>query len=171
MVCEYHIPILDNENTVTGIFHYRSIFFFAFNKFLCEEHIPQAAAAWLSAKVSTKLGFLLLVNIFLLLLGCVMDIISAILIVAPLLAPIAIHYGVDPIHFGIIFIVNLQIGYITPPIGINVFTVKSAVPDVPLTKIFKGVVPFVFADLVALLIIVLIPGIATLLPSLMRGGG
>lgn len=134
----------------------------AFNKFLCEEQIPQAAAAWLSTKVSTKLGFLLLVNIFLLLLGCVMDIISAILIVAPLLAPIAIHYGIDPIHFGIIFIVNLQIGYITPPIGINLF-VASGLFKRPVVQVIRATAPYVLILLVALAIITYMPSFSLLL--------
>lgn len=134
----------------------------AFNKFLCEEQIPQAAAAWLSSKVSTKLGFLVLVNIFLLLLGCVMDIISAILIVAPLLAPIAIQYGVDPIHFGIIFIVNLQIGYITPPIGINIF-VASGLFKRSVVQVIRATVPYVLILLIALAIITYMPSFSLVL--------
>jgi C4-dicarboxylate transporter, DctM subunit len=134
----------------------------AFNKFLCEEQIPQAAAAWLSSKVSTKLGFLVIVNIFLLLLGCVMDIISAILIVAPLLAPIAIQYGVDPIHFGIIFIVNLQIGYITPPIGINIF-VASGLFKRSVVQVIRATVPYVLILLIALAIITYMPSFSLLL--------
>ena len=134
----------------------------AFNKFLCEEQIPQAAAAWLSAKVSTKLGFLVIVNIFLLLLGCVMDIISAILIVAPLLAPIAIQYGIDPIHFGIIFIVNLQIGYITPPIGINIF-VASGLFKRSVVQVIRATVPYVLILLIALAIITYMPSFSLLL--------
>ena len=134
----------------------------AFNKFLCEEQIPQAAAAWLSAKVSTKLGFLVIVNIFLLLLGCVMDIISAILIVAPLLAPIAMQYGIDPIHFGIIFIVNLQIGYITPPIGINIF-VASGLFKRSVVQVIRATVPYVLILLIALAIITYMPSFSLFL--------
>jgi len=134
----------------------------ALNRFLCEEEIPQLAAAWLSELVSSKVGFLLLVNVFLLLLGCVMDIISAILIVAPLLAPIAIHYGVDPIHFGIIFTVNLSIGYITPPIGINLF-VASGVFKRPIVKVIRGTLPFAAILLIALLLVTFVPAISLVL--------
>ncbi|MBA4369496.1 MAG: hypothetical protein C0403_17860, partial [Desulfobacterium sp.] len=134
----------------------------ALNRFLCEAEIPQAAAAWLSAKVSTKIGFLLLANIFLLVLGCLMDIISAILIVAPLLAPIAIHYGVDPIHFGMIFIVNLQIGYLTPPIGINLF-VASGLFKKPIVQVIRGTMPFVAILLIALLIVTFVPAFSLIL--------
>ena len=76
-------------------------------KCIAEQYIPQNAAAWIQSVVSAKWQFLILVNLFLLALGCVMDIISAILIVAPLLAPIAVSYGIHPLHFGIMFIVNI----------------------------------------------------------------
>ena len=97
----------------------------AFNKFLAFEKIPDQATEWLAAHVDSKWEFLLLVNLFLLALGTVMEIISAILIVAPLLAPIAASFGIDPIHFAIIFIVNLELGYLTPPMGINLFVAST----------------------------------------------
>ena len=87
--------------------------------------------------MNAKWQFLILVNIFLLGLGCVMDIISAILIVAPLLAPIALSYGIHPLHFGIMFIVNLELGYLTPPLGINLF-VSSTVFKRPVIDVMKG---------------------------------
>ncbi len=128
----------------------------AFNKFLAHEQIPQAAATWLQGMVSSKLGFLLLVNLFLLVLGCLMDIMSAIMIVAPLLAPIAIAYGVDPIHFGLIFIVNLSIGYITPPIGLNLF-VSSTVMERPIVQVIKASFPYAVIMLLALVAVTYIP--------------
>ena len=128
----------------------------AFNKFLAHEQIPQAAAAWLKGMVSSKLGFLLLVNVFLLVLGCLMDIMSSIMIVAPLLAPIAIAYGVDPIHFGLIFIVNLSIGYITPPIGLNLF-VSSTVMERPILQVIKASFPYAVIMLLALAAVTYIP--------------
>ena len=124
----------------------------AFNKFLAEQMIPQDAAQWLSAHVDTKWQFLILCNLFLLALGCIMDILSAILIVAPLLAPIAYQFGIDPVHFGIIFIVNLELGYLTPPMGINLF-VASAVFDRPLVQVMKAVLPFLLLMLFALAVI------------------
>lgn len=124
----------------------------AFNKFLAEQQIPQDAADWLGAHVDSKWQFLILVNLFLLALGCIMDILSAILIVAPLLAPIAYQFGIDPVHFGIIFIVNLELGYLTPPMGINLF-VASAVFDRPLVQVMKSVLPFLFLMLFALAVI------------------
>jgi C4-dicarboxylate transporter DctM subunit len=151
-----------SSSSVMGALFVIIIIAISFNRFLSEEMIPQAAAEWLSSMVSSKIGFLFLANIFLLLLGCVMDVISAILIVAPLLAPIAIHYGVDPIHFGIIFIVNLQIGYITPPIGINLF-VASGLFRRSIVQVIVAVLPYVAMLMAALLIITYVPAFSLLL--------
>ncbi len=128
----------------------------AFNKFLTEEQIPQVAAEWLQGTVESRIGFLLLTNVFLILLGCLMDIMSAILIVAPLLAPIAASYGIDPIHFGLIFIVNLSIGYITPPIGLNLF-VSSSVFERPILRVIKASFPYAVIMLLALAAVTYIP--------------
>ena len=152
---------IDSSITMGAIFAI-IVLAIAFNRYLSEEQIPQAAAAWLTAKVSSKFGFLLLVNVFLLLLGCVMDIMSAIMIVAPILAPIAIAYGLDPIHFGIIFIVNLQIGYITPPIGLNLF-VASSVFNKPVAQVIRATFPFALILLVALVIITYVPSVSLFL--------
>ena len=124
----------------------------AFNQFLVFQEVPAKAAEWVGAHVDSKLEFLILVNLFLLALGCMMDIMSAILIVAPLLTPIAMSYGIHPVHFGIIFIVNLELGYLTPPMGINLF-VASAVFDRPLVQVMKSVLPFLLLMLFALAII------------------
>ena len=128
----------------------------AFNKFLAEQYIPQNAAAWLAAHIDAKWQFLILVNLFLLALGCVMDIISAILIVAPLLAPIAAKFGVDPVHFGIMFIVNLELGYLTPPMGINLF-VSSTVFKRSIVQVIRSSIPFLLLMLFCLAVIVWVP--------------
>ncbi|MEE2829606.1 MAG: TRAP transporter large permease subunit [Myxococcota bacterium] len=137
----------------------------AFNQFLVQGKVPDQAAMWVKGHVDSKLQFLIMVNIFLLLVGCVMDIISAILIVAPLLAPIAVsQYGIDPIHFGIIFIVNLEIGYLTPPLGLNLF-VASSVFDKPILKVIRSVLPFMLLLLLALIIICWWEGLTGMLLS------
>ncbi|MBN95577.1 MAG: hypothetical protein CL928_16175 [Deltaproteobacteria bacterium] len=124
----------------------------AFNKFLISADVPAQAAAWVKAHVDSRVQFLILVNIFLLLLGCMMDIMSAILIVAPLLAPIAMKYGIDPIHFAIIVIVNLEIGYLTPPLGLNLF-VASSVFDRSILQVIRSVIPFTLLMLFSLALI------------------
>ena len=130
----------------------------AFNKFLAEEEIPQMATEWFNGFVESKISFLIMTNIFLLVLGCLMDIMSAIMIVAPLLAPIAISYGVDPIHFGLIFIVNLSIGYITPPIGLNLF-VASTVLNKPVFQVIRASMPYAIIMLLALFAVTYFPGL------------
>ncbi|MFK7931310.1 MAG: TRAP transporter large permease subunit [Myxococcota bacterium] len=126
------------------------------NKLLAELEVPQMAAEAMLMWADDPLTFLLLVNLFLLALGTVMDIVSAILIVAPLLAPIAAQYGIHPIHFGIMFIVNLELGYLTPPMGINLF-VASTTFKRNLIKVIQGVVPFLVLMLFCLAIIIWVP--------------
>ncbi len=145
-----------DSGSMMGVLFAILVLAISFSMFLTEEMIPQAAAAWLNESVHSKIGFLILCNIFLLLLGCIMDIMSAIMIVAPLLAPIAIAYGIDPVHFAIIFIVNLQIGYITPPMGMNLF-VSSSFFDRPLGQVIKATFPYIFVLFVALLAVTYIP--------------
>ena len=93
----------------------------AFTNFLVDAQVPQALFEFMQEHVSSPLTFLLLLNILLLLLGAILDIFAAIIIMVPLLLPVAVGYGIHPIHLGIIFLANLQIGYFTPPIGMNLF--------------------------------------------------
>ena len=141
---------------------------FALNKFLVDQNIPDAAVEWMNSLDLTKLSFLVLLNIFLLLIGCLMDIISAIMIVAPLVAPIAASFGISPIHLGIIFVVNLEIGYLTPPIGINLF-VSATLFKRPIGFVMKSVVTFMLLMLVGLMLITWFEPISGGLPRLMAG--
>ena len=134
----------------------------AFNKFLTLQQIPQQATDWVVAHIDSKVTFIILVNLFLLVLGCVMDILSAILIVAPLIAPIAVAFGLHPIHFAIMFIVNLEIGYLTPPMGINLF-VASAVFKRSIIDVIRGVLPFLLLMLFSLAVISWVPALSLLL--------
>jgi C4-dicarboxylate transporter, DctM subunit len=148
--------VLSDSGVMMGSLFLIIVLAIAFNKFLAEQYIPQNAAAWMQAHVNAKWQFLILVNIFLLGLGCVMDIISAILIVAPLLAPIAMSYNIDPLHFGIMFIVNLELGYLTPPLGINLFVAATKF-DRPVIDVMKGAFPFLILMLFCLAVIVFFP--------------
>jgi C4-dicarboxylate transporter, DctM subunit len=131
----------------------------SFNKFMTYEQIPQNLVTLMSGLIDSKFTFLLVVNIMLLAVGCVMDIMSAILVLAPILTPMAIHYGIDPIHFGIIMIVNLEIGYITPPIGINLF-VASGIFKEQLSTVIKSILPLIVMMLIGLIIITAFPAIS-----------
>lgn len=132
---------------------------FVFNDYLVEEKIPDRAVDWIAAADLSKGTFLITLNLFLLAVGCFMDILSAILIIAPLIAPMAAALGVDPIHLGIIFIVNLEVGYLTPPLGLNLF-VASTLFHKSLGEVIRSVVPFTALMLVGILSVTYIPGIS-----------
>jgi C4-dicarboxylate transporter DctM subunit len=126
------------------------------NYFLVLEQIPDAMVEWLKAQQLSRNGFLILVNLLLLVVGCFMDIMSAILILAPMLAPMAAAVGIDPIHMGIIFIVNLEIGYLTPPVGLNLF-VSSTLFKRSLGFVIRAVVPTLVIMLLSLVAITWVP--------------
>jgi C4-dicarboxylate transporter DctM subunit len=123
---------------------------------------PQIVATGITSIVSSKVGVLLVINVLLLFVGMVMDTTPAILILTPILLPIAQAVGVDPIHFGIIMVVNLAIGFVTPPMGVNLF-VASSMTDIPIVKIAKAALPFIIGFLIALMFITFVPEISLLL--------
>lgn len=126
--------------------------------------VPQAIIAWMDALNLNALTFLLAINALLLVIGCFLDPTSAILVFAPLLAPIAISLGIDPIHFGIVMTINLAIGMFTPPFGLNIFVAQS-VTGLPAHALYRGVIPFVLVLLLALLIITYVPALSLTLGS------
>lgn len=140
----------------------------AFSKFLTWERVPQALAEWMTTVVNSPLTFLMLVNIALLVLGMFLEGNAIMIVLAPLLAPIAHSYGIDPIHFGIVFIFNSAIGTITPPLGTVMFTTCS-ITEVPIEKFIKDVIPFWGLLVVELLLLTYIPAISTWLPNLVYG--
>ena len=132
------------------------------NLLLTAEQVPQDLARWMSEVVSEKWLFLILLNVFLLIIGCLIDIGSAILMLAPLLLPIAMAYGIDPVHFGIIMVVNLEIGYLTPPIGLNLIVAMTAFKE-PFLLICRAVVPFILLMLLVLAAVVWFPQLSLML--------
>ena len=139
----------------------------AFSKVITLEQIPTMVANGLMAISSNKVVILLLINALLLLVGCFMDTTPAILILAPILMPVASSIGVDPIHFGLIMVTNLAIGFITPPLGINLF-VASRIADSPMEVILKGIMPFIAVMLTCLMLITFVPDFVMFLPNLMK---
>ncbi len=120
--------------------------------YLVQEEVPMKILALIQDHVESKFTFLILLTVFLLIVGCLMDIFSAIVVVVPLITPIAAEYGVDPIHLGIIFLANLEIGYITPPVGLNLF-ISSLAFDKPVVELYRMALPFFFLLLGALMVI------------------
>jgi len=131
----------------------------ALTNFLIDAQVPDRLFAAIQQHVSSKLGFLILLNIFLLILGAFLDIFSAIVIIVPLILPIAISYGVHPVHLGIIFLANMQIGYFTPPVGMNLFIASYRFKK-PVTELYKACIPFMLVLLFALLLITYVPALS-----------
>jgi tripartite ATP-independent transporter DctM subunit len=130
--------------------------------YLVQEEVPMKILALIQEHVQSKFTFLLLLTVFLLIVGCLMDIFSAIVVVVPLITPIAASYGIHPVHLGIIFLANLEIGYITPPVGMNLF-ISSLAFDKPVVELYKLALPFLGLLLIALLIITYWEGLSLFL--------
>ncbi|NMG37785.1 TRAP transporter large permease subunit [Chelativorans sp. ZYF759] len=129
---------------------------------LTTQGVPQAVIGWIEALQFDAITFLIAVNVLLLIIGCFLDPTSAILVFAPLLVPIAMSLGIDPIHFGIVMTVNLAIGMFTPPFGLNIFVAQS-VTGLPTYALYRGVMPFVAVLILALLIITYVPALSLFL--------
>jgi len=123
------------------------------------ERVPQAIVAWVQTFIDSRTTFLIAANAILLLAGCVMDVGSAIVILAPLLMPLALVYGVDPVHFGIVMTVNLEIGYITPPVGLNLFVAIAAF-KASFSEVCRSVLPFIGVMLFGLVLITSVPALS-----------
>ena len=131
----------------------------AFTNFLIDTGAPQALFEFMQQHVTSTLTFLILLNLLLLALGAVLDVFSAVIIMTPLLLPVAVGYGLHPIHLGIIFLANLQIGYFTPPIGMNLF-IASYRFERPVLELYAACLPFMVVLLLALLIITYVPALS-----------
>lgn len=124
--------------------------------FLVDQQVPNMVLDAIREHITTPFGFLLALNVFLLIVGCLMDIFSAIIVVVPLILPIALEFGVDPIHLGIIFLTNLEIGYSTPPVGLNLFLAAFRFKK-PITTLYGAALPFIVVLLIGLALITYIP--------------
>ncbi len=138
----------------------------ASTNYMIDAQIPTKLFEFIRSNISDKLTFLILLNIFLLILGTMLDIFSALVIMVPLLLPIAVGYGIDPVHLGIIFLANMQIGYFTPPVGMNLF-IASFRFNRPVTQLYRSTLPFFFLLLFTVLIITYWPQLSLWLPGRM----
>ena len=133
---------------------------------LTSEQIPQALSSWIVDLGFGKIGFLLIVNVMLLMIGMVMEPSAIVLIMAPILYPVAVKLGIDPVHFGIMMVVNMEIGLCTPPVGLNLY-VGSAISRLGLTEVSKAALPWLMTALTFLMLITYIPEISLALPRLL----
>lgn len=134
----------------------------AFSRVLTLMQVPQGVSGWILERFTNPVMLLIVINLFLLLVGMVMDTTPAILILTPILLPITASAGVDPIHFGIIMVVNLAIGFVTPPIGVNLF-VASSLSDIPIMQIARQAMPMIIYFLIALVVITFVPAVSLVL--------
>ncbi len=133
---------------------------------LTSEQIPQTLSDWIVGLGFGKIGFLLIVNVMLLFIGMVMEPSAIVLIMAPILYPVAVKLGVDPVHFGIMMVVNMEIGLCTPPVGLNLY-VGSAISKLGLTEVTKAATPWLLTALMFLMLITYVPEITMFLPGLL----
>jgi len=138
-----------------------------FGYFLTITQTPQKLTAFLTGLGVGRYGVLALIMVMYLVLGCLMDAMAMIILTVPIIFPVITALGFDPIWFGIVIVMTVELGLIHPPVGMNVFVIKSVVKDVSFTTIFKGVLPFVATDIVRLVILIAFPVIALWLPSRM----
>ncbi len=139
-----------------------------FTNYLIQAEIPMQALAWVQSNIESPLVFLLALNILLLIVGGLMDIYSAIFVIVPLITPIAAAYGVNPVHLGIIFLANLELGYLTPPMGENLF-LSSFRFNQPLTTVFRSIVPFWLILMAGVLVITYFPPMTLILVEVFSG--
>ena len=135
--------------------------------YMVDAEVPTRLVQWVSGGISSRLLFLILLNLTLLAAGALMDIFSAIVVLGPLLIPLGIAYGVHPVHLGIIFLANLELGYLTPPVGINLFLASYRF-ERDLIRIYRTVVPFLLVLLAVVLVITYVPALTTGLLSVVR---
>lgn len=132
--------------------------------YIVDAEVPVTLTHWVQAHIGSKYVFLLILNVVLLATGCLMDIFSAIMVVVPLILPLGQVFGIHPVHLGIIFLANMELGYLTPPVGLNLFLASYRFNE-PLSRIYRNVLPFFFIQLITVLLITYLPLLSTgLLP-------
>jgi len=134
--------------------------------YLIDEQIPMKILDFMRNFISSKIVFLMMLNLLLLIVGCMMDMFSAIIVVVPLIVPIAREFGVNPVHLGVIFLTNLEIGYSTPPVGLNLF-ISSFRFKKPVVKLYLAALPFLVILIIALMIITYVPELSLWLVKLL----
>jgi C4-dicarboxylate transporter DctM subunit len=138
------------------------------NCFMAISRLPSELATLLSGLAVDRYAVVALVCVVYLFLGCLMDSLAMILLTVPIFYPLILALGFDPIWFGIIIVRVVEIGMITPPVGMNVFIIKGVAKDVPMYTIFRGIVPFLIADICLLILLIALPRLSLFLPSLMK---
>jgi TRAP-type C4-dicarboxylate transport system permease large subunit len=140
-----------------------------FSGFLALSRLPAELANWIGALPVPRYAILAIILFLYFIMGCLMDILAMVVLTIPIFFPVIMHLGFDPIWFGVIIVIMMEQGLITPPIGMNVFVLHGIAKDVPMYTMFRGIVPFLLAMWICLLIVILFPQVALYLPNAMRG--
>lgn len=142
---------------------------FVFTKVLVLARVPDTVADVVGGLNLPPIIIMVAIMITLIALGCLVDAASLLLVVTPVLVPVVAGLGYDPLWFGVLLVMNLELAVITPPVGLNLFAMKSVVPDIPLSAIIRGVIPYIIIEFCLLMVMLVVPEIATWLPSLVVG--
>jgi tripartite ATP-independent transporter DctM subunit len=129
--------------------------------------VPTLGAEWIQGAIKSKWTFLLVLNLFLLVVGCLMDVYSAIVVVVPLIVPMGVAFGINPIHLGIVFLANLQLGFLTPPVGMNLFLASYRF-NKPMGEVIRAIIPFLLIQGLGVLLITYLPALTTTIPKLFK---
>ncbi len=138
-----------------------------FTNYLVDAQVTDRVLEWVTASIDSRWTFLLALNILLLVVGCLMDVYSAVIIMTPLLVPVALAFGVSPIHLGVIFLANLELGFLTPPVGMNLFFAAYRF-DKPMPELCRAVLPLAAVLAAAVLVVTYVPWLSTAVPTLLR---
>ena len=142
---------------------------FVFTKVLVLARVPSTVAEFVGGLDLPPFIIMAAIMIVLIILGALVDAASLLLVVTPVLVPVVVPLGYDPLWFGVLLVMNLELAVITPPVGLNLFAMKSVAPDIPLSDIIRGVIPYIIIEFCLLMVMVVVPEIATWLPSLIVG--
>jgi len=140
-----------------------------FGYMLTSLYLTQSLAEWVASLDVNRWVLMFAINILLLIAGCFLPPAAIILMTAPILLPIITAAGFDPVWFGVILTINMEVGLITPPVGLNLYVISAIAPDIPLGKVLRGAVPYVLCMMLAIVILCFVPGIATWLPDALMG--
>jgi C4-dicarboxylate transporter, DctM subunit len=135
--------------------------------YLVDAQVPDRLVAWVTQNFHSRFAFLLALNALLLVAGCVMDVFTAIVVLVPLVTPIGLAYGVHPVHLGIVFLANLELGYLTPPVGMNLFFASYRFGK-PIVEVFRAVAPLFLALAGGVIVVTYVPWLSTALPAIFR---
>lgn len=142
---------------------------FIFSYFVVQTQLPGMLVGWVTAAHVGPIELVVILIVFYVVMGCFLDGGGMILITVPIFLPLVTQYGFDPVWFGVMLVVTVEMGLIHPPVGMNIFVIQARAPDIPILRIYQGIIPFLFAPLMLLVLLITLPQIALWLPTLLYG--